>query len=148
MNSKSLGQSLPWRITRNLTTQSHWCLVPQREARSIYRRFSYIIQCSEIPERHVYLDDIRYAIYLLDWYLSTTPDQIIYNTKTNFAATEFKQFVSSISINIKEIPVEVYNSVGLVKRYYAPLRRIYKIIKRELKEIGRASCRERVFLSV
>ena len=30
--------------------------------------------------------------------------------------------------------VEAYNSVSLVKRYYAPLRRLYKIIQDNLKD--------------
>ena len=40
----------------------------------------------------------------------------------------------SIAIEIKEVPVEAYNSVGLVKRYHAPLRRSYEIIQDELKD--------------
>ena len=32
------------------------------------------------------------------------------------------------------MPVEAYNSVSLVKRYYAPLRHVYEIIQDELKD--------------
>ena len=46
---------------------------------------------------------------------------VIYNTKKNFISIEFKQLANSIAIKIKEVPVEAYNSIGLVKRYYAPL---------------------------
>ncbi len=46
---------------------------------------------------------------------------------------EFKQFARLIVIKIKKVPVEAYNSIGLVKRYYAPLQRLYKIIRNELK---------------
>ena len=46
---------------------------------------------------------------------------VIYNTKKNFISTEFKQLINSIAIKIKEVPVEAYNSIGLVKRYYIPL---------------------------
>jgi len=53
---------------------------------------------------------------------------VIYNTRKNFVSTEFKQLVNSIVIEIKEVLVEAYNSVGLVERYYTPLRRVYKII--------------------
>ena len=42
--------------------------------------------------------------------------------------------VNSMAIKIKEVPVEAYNSVGLVKRYYAPLRRLYEIIQDKLKD--------------
>jgi hypothetical protein len=47
---------------------------------------------------------------------------------------EFKQLALSMSIKVKEVLVEAYNSVGLVERYYAPLRRAYEIIKEELKD--------------
>ena len=46
---------------------------------------------------------------------------VIYNTKKNFAFIEFRQLINLIAIKIKEVLVEVYNSVGLVKRYYIPL---------------------------
>ena len=49
------------------------------------------------------------------------PDIVIYNTKKDFIFTEFRQLVNLIAIEIKEVLVEVYNSVGLVKRYYIPL---------------------------
>jgi hypothetical protein len=32
--------------------------------------------------------------------------------------------------------VEAYNSISKVERYYTPLRRVYKIIRTELKEEG------------
>ena len=34
-----------------------------------------------------------------------------------------------MAILVKEIPVEAYNSVGKIKRYYALLRRAFNIIK-------------------
>jgi len=46
---------------------------------------------------------------------------VIYNTKKNFISIEFKQLANSMAIRIKEVLVEVYNSIGLVKRYYIPL---------------------------
>jgi len=36
-------------------------------------------------------------------------------------------------IKVKEVPIEVYNNVRKVERYYVPLHRIYKIISLELK---------------
>ena len=39
-----------------------------------------------------------------------------------------------MAIKIKEVLVEAYNSVGLVKRYYIPLRRAYEIIQDKLKD--------------
>jgi hypothetical protein len=37
-------------------------------------------------------------------------------------------------IEVKEVPVEAHNSVGLIERYYALLRRAYEILKAELKD--------------
>ena len=46
---------------------------------------------------------------------------VIYNIKKNFIFIEFRQLANLIAIKIKEVPVEVYNSIGLVKRYHTPL---------------------------
>ena len=58
---------------------------------------------------------------------------VIYNTGKNFTFIKFKQLVNLIAIKIKEVLVEAYNSIGLVKKYYTPLRYIYKIIQDKLK---------------
>jgi len=39
-----------------------------------------------------------------------------------------------MAIKVKEVPVKAYNNIGKVKRYYVPLRRVYKIISLELKD--------------
>jgi len=39
-----------------------------------------------------------------------------------------------MAIKVKEVPVKAHNSVGKVERYYAPLRRVYKIISLELED--------------
>ena len=36
-------------------------------------------------------------------------------------------------IEVKEVPVKIYNSVKKVEWYYIPLYRVYKIISSELK---------------
>jgi hypothetical protein len=41
---------------------------------------------------------------------------------------EFRNNARVINIKVKEVPVEDHNSISLVKRYYIPLRRAYKII--------------------
>ena len=46
---------------------------------------------------------------------------VIYNTKRNFISIKFKQLANLITIKIKKVLVEAYNSVGLVNRYYIPL---------------------------
>ena len=77
------------------------------------------------------VQDILY-IYQINTYLGP-PDMVIYNTKRNFISIKFKQLANSMAIKIKEVLVEAYNSVGLVKRYYTPLQYMYKIIQNELK---------------
>jgi hypothetical protein len=62
------------------------------------------------------------------------PDNIIYNTGKNFASIKFRQYTKSIAIQITEILVEAYNSIGKVERYHAPLRQVYKIICNELRD--------------
>ncbi|KAI0994429.1 hypothetical protein K3495_g13753 [Podosphaera aphanis] len=62
------------------------------------------------------------------------PDQIVHDAGKNFASDEFRQLAKSMSIDIKEVPVESHNSIGLVERYHAPLRRAFNIIKEELKD--------------
>ena len=46
---------------------------------------------------------------------------VIYNTGKNFISIEFKQLANLIAIKIKEVPVEAYNSISLIKRYYVLL---------------------------
>ena len=38
-----------------------------------------------------------------------------------------------MAIEVKEVPVEVYNSIGKIERYYTLLCRVYEIISLELK---------------
>ncbi|OCK88849.1 uncharacterized protein K441DRAFT_586837, partial [Cenococcum geophilum 1.58] len=40
----------------------------------------------------------------------------------------------AIAIEVKEVPIKAYNSIRKVKRYYALLRRVYKIISLELED--------------
>jgi hypothetical protein len=38
-----------------------------------------------------------------------------------------------MAIKVKEVPIKAYNSIRKVEWYYAPLRRVYKIISLELE---------------
>ena len=58
----------------------------------------------------------------------------MHNARKNFASTKFKGYARSIAINVKEVLIKAYNSISKVKRYYAPLRRLYKILQDKLKE--------------
>jgi hypothetical protein len=73
--------------------------------------------------------------YWIDVYLGP-PDILTHDVGTNFASEEFRQYATSMSITTKEVPVEAHQSVGIVERYHAPLRRAYIIIREELKGKG------------
>jgi len=42
-----------------------------------------------------------------------------------------------MAIKVKEVPIKVYNSIKKVKRYHAPLHRVYKIISLELENASK-----------
>ena len=42
-------------------------------------------------------------------------DLVIYDVGKNFISKEFKQYTSTMGINIKGIPVKAYNSIGIIE---------------------------------
>jgi len=42
-----------------------------------------------------------------------------------------------MAIKVKEVPIKAYNSIRKVERYYALLRRVYKIISLELEDASK-----------
>ena len=48
-------------------------------------------------------------------------DYLVHDIERNFLATKFRQHAKSMAIEIKEVPVKAYNSIGKVKRYYTLL---------------------------
>ena len=64
------------------------------------------------------------------------PDIITHDAGTNFTSKEFRQLSASMSILLHEVPVEAHHSVGRVERYHDPLRRAYKCIVSDMKELG------------
>ena len=42
-----------------------------------------------------------------------------------------------MGITVKGVPVEAYNLVSIVKRYYGPLWRVYQIIIAEIPRINK-----------
>jgi hypothetical protein len=58
----------------------------------------------------------------------------VHDARKNFTATEFKQLISSMLIEVKEVLVKAHNNVGLVERYHALLCCAYEIIKEKLKD--------------
>ncbi|KAI0996915.1 hypothetical protein K3495_g11268 [Podosphaera aphanis] len=63
------------------------------------------------------------------------PDMIVHDAGKNFASDEFRQHATSMAISTKEVPIESHNSVGVVERYHAPLRRAYEIIRDEINNV-------------
>ena len=59
------------------------------------------------------------------------PDLVVHDAGTNFTAAEFQQNANSMTIQTKCVPVEAAQSIGIVERYHAPLRRAFKIISKE-----------------
>ena len=55
----------------------------------------------------------------------------------NFINKEFKQYISTIGINIKGVPVKAYNSIGIIEQYYRPLQYIYQIITVKIPNIDK-----------
>jgi hypothetical protein len=62
---------------------------------------------------------------------------VVYNAGTNFASKEFRDNTRVINIKVKEVPVKAYNLIGLVKRYYIPLCRAYKIISYKIPSMSK-----------
>ena len=65
------------------------------------------------------------------------PKQIVTNASKNFASKEFDQYATTLGTRIKIVPVEAYNSVGIVERYHGPIRRTYTIITTKIYNIDK-----------
>jgi hypothetical protein len=61
-------------------------------------------------------------------------DNIIHDIGKNFVSIKFRQHAKSIVIQITEIPVEAYNSIGKIKQYYIFLQQVYKIICNKFRD--------------
>jgi len=64
-------------------------------------------------------------------------DLITIDARKNFVSKEFKHYAATIGVTIKLVLVELYNSIGMVERYYGPLRRAYQIIITEIPKISK-----------
>ena len=72
----------------------------------------------------------------IDTYLSPL-DQVTVDAEKQFTSKEFAQHASSMGIRVKIVPVEAYNSIGIVERYYGSVRRAYLIVSTEIPGISR-----------
>ena len=46
---------------------------------------------------------------------------ITIDTKKNFISKEFKHYAAITGVTTKSVPVELYNSIGMIECYYGPL---------------------------
>ncbi|KAI1005361.1 hypothetical protein K3495_g2858 [Podosphaera aphanis] len=60
-------------------------------------------------------------------------DLIVHDTGKNFTSKEMQQFAQSIGTGTKCAPVEFHHNIDLFERYHEPLRRVFYVIKEELK---------------
>jgi hypothetical protein len=70
---------------------------------------------------------------------------VIHDPGTNFASQEFRDNAKVVGTEVKEMPVEAHNSIGLVERYHVPLKRAFKIISSELPDLHKE---ERLQMSI
>jgi hypothetical protein len=60
----------------------------------------------------------------IDTYLRLL-DLVTHDAGKNFVSKEFKEYANTMGIRTKAVPVEAYNSIGIVERYHSLLRRVY-----------------------
>ena len=53
-------------------------------------------------------------MYWIDTYLSP-PDYFIHDAGKNFSSIEFQREARTMAVNVKEVPIEVYNSISKVE---------------------------------
>jgi len=64
-------------------------------------------------------------------------DLITIDARKNFISKEFKYYAATIGATTKLVLVKSHNSIGMVERYYSPLRRAYQIITTEIPKISK-----------
>ena len=67
------------------------------------------------------------------------PDIIAHDAGKNFMAQAFKNNTDFIHVQTKAVPVEAPQSMTVVERYHAPLRKAYMVIKKEAPELDNDS---------
>jgi hypothetical protein len=68
----------------------------------------------------------------IDMYVGS-PDIIKTDASKSFVAAEFINSAKSLAIEVKEVSVEAHYSMGKVERYYATIRRAYKVISSDVR---------------
>jgi hypothetical protein len=76
------------------------------------------------------------------------PDQIIADTGKQFTSKKFAQLANTIGTKVKIVPIEAYNSDGIVERYYGPIRYTYLIITAEINGINKDTALQMAFKAI
>ncbi|RFU29713.1 hypothetical protein B7463_g6637, partial [Scytalidium lignicola] len=82
------------------------------------------------------------------WPPISSPDQITIDVRKNFVSKEFQQYVNTMGITLKAVPVEAYNFIGTVERYHGLVRRAYQIIITEIRDIDKEMALQMAFKAV
>ena len=65
--------------------------------------------------------------YWINTYLGP-PDYFVHDAEKNFSSIEFQKEARTMAVDVKEVPVKAYNSIGKVEQRHTPLRRAYDIL--------------------
>jgi len=73
---------------------------------------------------------------------------ITHNIGKNFISKKFKQYAVNMGTIIRSVLVKAYNLIGIVERYYGPLRRIYHIITSKILGIDKDIALQMAFKAI
>lgn len=91
-------------------------------------RFQVAKWLNNISAKHIWG---TLQLFWIDVYIGP-PNLIIHNASSNFVSKEFCQYVISMAIATKNVPVKAYWSIKMVEKYYTILQRAYKVIADDL----------------
>lgn len=99
--------------------------------------------------RRVNTESVWKALKLcwIDVYIGP-PEVIAHDAGKNFMSKEFQANAHLFDIKTKPIPVECPHSMTVVERYHAPIRRAYKIIRKEAPNLEKESALQTAVKSV
>src|SRR6266700_3588196 len=75
-------------------------------------------------------------------------DLIIIDAGKNFVSKEFKYYAATIGVTTKSVLVKLYNSIGMVERYYGLLQQAYQIITTEIPKISKEMALRMAFKAI
>jgi hypothetical protein len=67
----------------------------------------------------------------IDTYIGP-PNIMVTDAGKNFKKSEFVANARILAIEVEEVPIKAYNSIGKIERYHGPLKRAFEIITADL----------------